>query len=133
MTIFRNTSSNVTTPPLHIATKTTASDVQPFRKLTSSASAATYAVGVASYNIVLTVAEPCWVQEHSPASTPKPQFARTVDPKGGPVSIAVTGSSTLEFGASANSLVIRSSGKVIGKVAAPRPGVTYTFEPKTSS
>ncbi|MGA8296780.1 MAG: hypothetical protein WB770_07035 [Acidimicrobiales bacterium] len=99
-------------------------------KQSSNAKGATYVVPTtASYTIVVTVANRCFVGVTSPPSSKHYVFASTIDASQSPEAIQVAGSSSLLLGAQATSIAVKVSGKQVGEISPPQLGYTYTFNP----
>lgn len=130
LAVLRHTVGPATTP----STPATSSTTTPptFRQVSASATAITYAVPATSYDLVITVSAPTFIEGHSPATSSQWAFARTISPTK-PTTISITGSSTLTMFKTPTSVSVQANGKVLGSVAQPKLGVTYTFEPSSAS
>jgi hypothetical protein len=96
------------------------------------ATGSTYLVPATTYQLEVTTTVNCWTLVKSPPSSTTTVFAATVTAKTSPQTITVSGTSSIELGARATSITVRSGGRALGVISSPVVGTTYVFEPKVS-
>lgn len=112
-------SSNITAPPSNVLTEQS-----------STAKGATYSVPTsASYTLVISVPNRCYILVESPPNSTNYVFARTISKSESPQSIPVSGTSSLELGAQTMSVTVDVSGRKVGEILDPRTGYIFKFVP----
>lgn len=95
--------------------------------LSTSSSAVTYQVPVATFTIAVKVIHPCWLVVKSPPDAVSFQVATTLLPSSSPMVIPISGAASVTFAARAVSVTILSGSTVLGVIDDPALGPAYTF------
>lgn len=116
------------------ATPTTVGSPRP-GAVSASATGETVAVPAGAYSVVLDLntAHPCWMKVVSPAGSSTVVFEQVVQPSSSPQTVTLTRSAVVTLGAEARSIEVRSAGRAVADLTAPKIlPYTYTFMPVRS-
>ena len=116
--------------PSSATTGSRPSSPSAFALTSSNAGGATYSVpSTSSYELVVAVANPCYIAVTAPPKSKHYVYAHTITPADSPAKIQVSGPSSLMLGARATSIIVEVNAKHVGTISPPKSSFTYTFVP----